>query len=288
MAVISFSWIGEGRSGGGDTIEGQQTRTRVARVWTDNPFDGEDVVLLACGANGAALGDSHPDNVLLICERRTADNLGATKVIWIVTCAYKNFIDNPLDEPAKIKVSGQLFQAPIMFDVDGNLITNAAGFPLVDPAPEADFPRRLVTVKKNIADPSVADPIFALQNSLNQQELTIWPTFGTGMVIGVKKAKLREPEIEGPEERNGVKYFVLNLSIDWRSEGWDDPLLNAGYRDRNGEKITWKGTEPDHPWPLDEETGMPLTPAQIQAGGVFQVKPKRYLTKSWALIIALV
>lgn len=288
MAVVSFKWIGEGRTGGGDTIDGEILRTRIARVRTNNPSDGEDVVLAACSANGAALGDAHPDNGAAYCQRRNADNSGATKIYWTVLCHYSNkLLDNPLNEPAKIKVSGQLFTAPILFDASGNLITNSAGYPLVDPAPEADFPRRLVTVRKNIATPDLAAPIFALQNTLNQQPVTIWPTYGLGLVIGSTTGKLREVDVEGPEERNGITYFVLALSIDWRAEGWDDPLLDAGYQDIYGNKLLELGTktEPSHPLPLDG-AGLQLT--SPGPTNFFQVVPERYLTQSWAAIIALI
>ena len=291
MAVVSFKWIHEGRTGGGDTLEGEKTRTRVARVRTDTNTDGESVVLAAADANGAAIGAAHPDGSGAYLQRRSADNISASKVIWIVTCHYSNrLIENPLDEPAKIKVSGQLFTAPIMFDANGDLICNAAGLPLVDPSPEADVPRRLVTIKKNVASPPGA--IFALQNKLNQESITLWPTYGSGLVIGAEKAKLREPEIEGPEERNGVEYFVLSLSIDWRAEGWDDPLVNAGYQYLGADGRYYRstaddGTEPDHPWPLDM-AGNRLSSAEIQAGGVFKITPVRYLTQSWATIIALI
>jgi hypothetical protein len=292
MAVVSFKWIHEGR-GGGDTIEGEVLRTRVARVSTDNNNDAESVILAACNSNGAALGAAHPDGSGAYLQRRDPQNISASKVVWIVTCHYSNkILDNPLNEPAKIKVSGQLFSAPILFDADNKLIVNSAGQPLVDPAPEADFPRRLVSVTKNIATPTAADPIFALENTLNQQVVTIWPTYGTGLVIGEKKAKLRDVDVAGPEERNGITYFVLSLTIDWRSEGWDDPLLNAGneYRDASGKFHNSKkddGTEPGFPWPLDS-AGNRLTSAQIQASGVLTITPKRYFTVSWAALIALI
>ena len=287
MAVVSFKWIHDGRTGGGDTLDGEITRTRVARVRTDANTDGEAVVLAAADGAGAAIGGAHPDGGGVFCQRRTADNISASKVIWIVTCHYSNkLIDNPLNEPAKIKVSGQLFTAPILFDADGKLICNSAGHPLVDPSPEADFPRRLVTVKKNIATPDLADPVFALQNTLNQQVETIWPTYGSGMLMGVKKAKLREPELDGPETRNGVEYFVLSLSIDWRAEGWDDPLLDAGDTDIDGNHLVKRdGTESSTPILLNGAGYQLLNPGPTN---FFQITPKRYLTQSWAAIIALI
>ena len=290
MAVVSFNWIHDGRTGGGDTLEGEITRTRVARVRTDTNTDGEAVILAAANANGAAIGAAHPDGGGVYLQRRSADNISASKVIWIVTCHYSNkLIDNPLDEPAKIKVAGQLFTAPILFDADGQLICNSAGMPLVDPSPEADFPRRLITVKKNIATPDLADPCFALQNTLNQEVVTIWPSYGGGMAVGVKKAKLREPEIDGPETRNGIDYFVLSLSIDWRSEGWDDPLVDCGYQYRTSTgklvKATQDGTEANQPILLDGSGQPLLNPGPTN---FYQIVPKRYLTASWAAIIALI
>jgi len=290
MAVLSFKWIGEGRTGGGDTYDGEVIRTRVARVRTSSAADGEAVVLAAADANGAALGASHPDGSGAYLQRRTADNMSATKVFWLVTCHYSNkLIDNPLDEPAKIKVSGQLFTAPIMFDANGHLITNSANYQLVDPAPEADFPRRLITVRKNVAVPPGG--IFNLQNTLNAASFTIWPSYGSGLVVGIKKAKLREPEIEGPETRNGVEYFVLSLTIDWRSEGWDDPLLDAGYKDINRQKL-WDASddgvgksEPSQPIPLN---GAGLKLANPGPTNFFQITPVRYLSASWASIVALI
>lgn len=288
MAVVSFKWIHEGRTGGGDTFDGEITRTRVARVRTDTNTDAEALVLAAADSNGAAMGAAHPDGGGVYLQRRTADNISASKVVWIVTCHYSNkLIDNPLDEPAKIKVSGQLFTAPILFDANGDLICNSAGQPLVDPSPEADFPRRVVTVKKNIATPDLAAPVFALQNTLNQQAITIWPTYGSGLVIGSTTAKLRELDVEGPEERNGVEFFVLSLSIDWRSEGWDDPLLDAGYSDIYGSKLLDPGTktEPSHPILLDGAGQQLTSPGPTN---FFQIVPVRYLTQSWAAIIALI
>lgn len=288
MAVVSFDWIGEGRTGGGDSYDGEITRTRVARVRTSTPADGEEVVLAACDSNGAALGDAHPDTAAAYCQRRTADNMSATKVFWIVTCHYSNkLIDNPLDEDAKIKVSGQLFTAPIMFDANGDLITNSANQQLVDPAPEADFPRRLITVRKNVAEPPGG--IFDLQNTLNEDAFTIWPSYGSGLVVGALKAKLREPEIEGPETRNGVEYFVLSLTIDWRSEGWDDPLLDAGYADIDGKKLFAGGgvdkTEPSQPIPLN---GSGLKLASPGPTTFFTITPVRYLAADWTDIVALI
>lgn len=290
MAVVSFKWIHDGRTGGGDTLDGEVTRTRVARVRTDTNTDGEAVVLAAANANGAAIGDAHPDGGGVFLQRRSADNISQSKVIWIVTCHYSNkLIDNPLDEPAKIKVAGQLFTAPILFDANGELICNSAGSLFVDPSPEADFPRRLVTAKKNIATPDLADPIFALQNTLNESEVTIWSSYGSGLVIGVKKGKLREVDLDGPEERNGVEYFVLSLTIDWRAEGWDDPLLDAGYRNIDGRKLYDVGAEnekvePNHPVLLN---GAGYQLASPSPTNFFQVVPVRYLTADWAALVAL-
>lgn len=286
MAVVSFAWIHDGRSGGGDTLDGEKTRTRVARVRTDTNTDAEDVVLLYATANGAAMGSAHPDLSGAFLQRRSADNISQSKLIWILTCHYSNkLIDDPLDEPAKIKVSGQLFTLPILFDANGALITNSAGSVLVDPSPERDFPRRVITVRKNVADPSGA--IFDLQNTLNQDAFTIWPTYASGLFVGALKAKLREIDVEGPEERNGVEYFVLSLSIDWRADGWDDPLLDAGYEDIDGNPIFpgTKKAEATQPVPLN---GVGNKLASPGPSNFYQIFPVRYLPADWSDLVALI
>lgn len=252
MSVLTFDWIGEGRTGGGDTIEGEVLRTRVARVRTSVGTDGEAVVLAACDSHGGAIGAAHPDGSGAFLQRRSADNMGATKVYWVVTCHYSNkLIDNPLDDPAEIDSTTEKGSKVFVKDRNGVWVTNSAGL-LYNPPAEIDDSRVNFRVKKNVATRPSWYPA-GYKDRINSDAFTI---DGLSVVIG--HAKMQSLALGKVQTRNGVDYRELSLEICVSSELWDHVLLDSGFEEidpNNANKrrkiVDDSGKEPSEPWPLN-------------------------------------
>lgn len=251
MSVTRFNWIHDGRDGG-DSIDGEQTRTRVARVWTNNPLDAEAVILAAADANGAAIGAAHPDGSGAFLQRRQATNASNSKLMWLLTCHYSDRqIDDPLLDPADIDSDTEKLSRLLIRDRNGNWVGNSAGFPY-DPPAEVDDSRTTFRVSKNVAGRPAWYPN-GYRDAVNSDVFTI-----DGLSVAIGKAKMMSLGLSKWNERNGVPYRVLSFVICVAELGWDVRLLDAGYYEldpsntaNHGLIVDDRGNQVSQPWPLN-------------------------------------
>lgn len=251
MAVIEFKWIHDGR-GGEDDITGEETRTRVARIQTDSRHDAEVAIKAAADANGAAIGDSHPDGGLMWLQRRRADAINSYQTWWLLTCDYSNkLLDNPLNDPAEIDSTTEKLSRILIRDRNGNWVANSAGFPY-DPPAEVDDSRTVFRVSKNVADRPTWYPM-GYKDAVNDDVFTI-----DGLSVLIGKAKIESLSLSAWKKRSGVDYRTLGLTIAVDALGWDVHVLDAGYMEKDAATPSKKGAIQDDkgfqsstPWPLD-------------------------------------
>jgi len=282
MAVIQIKEIAKSRDGEARN-DGSTRWRRVCRVYCNDPDDnGATVVAAVSATSGFTPSDSFPGDATAYPKsyRPTQEH---EMLIWLCEIEYSNDDENPLNEPAELKVSGQLFSEVMVVDANGDPVLNSAGDPFIDPPIEKDRARGLITFTKNTATPPAW--VFSLQNSLNLAGFTIW---GGAISVGASKAKFREPEITGPHERNGTTYYTVSGTIEVDDNGWDANVLDAGWRQKSGSDrvaiVNADGSEPQQPVPLDGSGGVLANPS---AASAVILTFERYLPTSWSSLVAL-
>jgi hypothetical protein len=223
MAVTSVEWIWDGRGGSDDGKV--RTRTRVARVFTDDPLDDSPIVEAAVGV---VQGDPHP-NDFAAKARSIQSRQGETRLVWLVTVEYsseKDIQPNPLNDPVRFNWTGEGFQRPLEKDRNGEAVLNSAGDPF-DPAIMRDDNRPVVHAVANVA----VVPVAALnyRDVVNSDAFTI-----QGISIAAGKAKIRWIDVSDLQERNGVEYYTLSCSVHLNKDGWNFKPLDQGYREKDG------------------------------------------------------
>jgi hypothetical protein len=162
MAIESVSELFDARTGAWTTDSGR-SYNRVFRVLTNNPFDGPNVAIQACGINrgdqylptGSDLNleaDTNAYAHTLTATQEDGDSLG-----WLVTVEYGPYstlfagggpTQNPLLQPIDVKWSMRSQEIVVDIDINGNPILNTAFDPF-DPPLMEDDPRPVLTVTRN-------------------------------------------------------------------------------------------------------------------------------------------
>ena len=107
-------------------------------------------------------------------------------------------------------------------DIAGNAILNSAGERFPDP-PEKDASHWTATVTKNVS--SVPPWILDYNDCpVNDDEFDIG-----GITVFAGCARLYEIRISDLQEENGIEYYPVTITIEFRKEGWDGRYLNQGF-----------------------------------------------------------
>lgn len=145
---------------------------------------------------------------------------------------------------------------PVKLVTAGQPILNTAGFPFVDP-PVTDFRVLLgIRLSKNvgavtdIGTISTVNELMGYVNSVNNgatsSSLTIAGVTGTEYMFFMQDVNIRN------SQQNGEEYFSLNFDVIYDPDRHISKVLNAGYQDKNGQKIfNLAGGDISSPWLLD-------------------------------------
>lgn len=258
MAVIRVNEIHEGRqSQAQDT--GDRTYSRSFYVWTNSKNDGPLVVRLAPGI--PRIGEPYVErnglvDLAVYCKSVTADQDSSSFYKWKVKCDYSSRSPgghdpsendpNPLLRPCKVKFSSRAkkkaleFAALVEFDAEGNEtvtedapVQNTANEPF-DPPPEDEVFVGTLVFTRN-------EPFF--------DEALL---FGSGYLRAVNEDQFRSfapgtcclANVEATDAWDKAigKYYEVAYTVEVDPEGFDLKLLDAGYRDRDGNDLVSRKT----------------------------------------------
>lgn len=235
MAVewIREDWPERGSDGNGLT---DSSATRCWKVRTTDKTTSWGEIQSYGIANGyfPARFAPHPDNGYLTARRIRSENQSESPLFWVVTVEYSSKPlkeqerekenPDPLDRRAKITWSTTIYQVRIEEDVNGHAILNSAGERFPDP-PEKDASHWTATVVKNVS----AVPAWILDYNdcpVNDDEFDIG-----GVTVQAGCARLYELRISDLQEENGIEYYQLSFTLEFRKEGWTARYLNQGFKE---------------------------------------------------------
>lgn len=185
---------------------------------------------------------------------------------WLVPVKFDNtvtFIDNddPLQDRAIVRWGSRVDNQPIYKDRLGQVITNSAG-EVFDPPVQQDIYDRVVQIQRNVQfhDDVIAEAYLGLLNSVS------FNIRGASSPIAAFKAKI--VEFTGEEAaRNGINYWVQNIVIETRRDGWVRRLLDHGFSERD--PITGKPTL------VKDSDGLPLNEPVLLDGLGRKLQPNQ-------------
>ena len=244
MTITYRGELAEGREA--TNLKGVRTYTRVF-IFTSS-VDTEDAYDVGSHASAPVIGGAFEDAWCISSNVRCVSG----RFGWHITAQYSSELElatNPVNDPAKITVSTEQFQRPIIADRLGQSVCNSAGDPF-DPQEAMDDSRRVISIQKNVA----AHPswILSMQDTVNSDAFTV-----RGIVYAIGTGKIQRVSISEEQSRNGTTYFVLSYEIYCRRDGWLYEPLDAGFRELNDDgdlvNIVNAGDtlQPSAPVPLD-------------------------------------
>lgn len=249
MAIYSIKEIHEGRDG--ELLMDSRTRTRVFRtITTDNQDNAKTVEDgIAASAFAVTLGSTYPTDTNCYCHRIRSNNAAFSKRVWVTTCEYVS--NDPLSEPAEIDWDTEKQSKILTKDKDDVWVVNSAGF-FYDPPLEVDDSRINVRVSKNVAAMPLWFPL-GYKDAVNSDQFSI-----DGRTVAVGKAKMNSVSLSAFQNKSGIPYRKLTMSISLSETGWDAYLLDSGFYQIDSTNVArrvkiWAddGNEPTQPWPLD-------------------------------------
>ena len=257
MAVTSVKEIWSGRRGSQD-IESKRDYARVFRVGTNDVKDGPLTVRLAPGlprikdvyldANGAVDAGSFCNSVDAAHDQDDPNT-------WQVTAEYSSDVkrldipENPLNKPVEVTWATAKQQRPTDEDIHGNAIVNSAGEKF-DPVVEKDDSRIMITFKRN--EPFFPQQIaFIFQDVVNED---VW--FGAPVLTCKVESIAANLAFE-----NGIFFWPVTYTIEFRRDGWQARLLDQGYYEKGDSQAEPKKL-------ILDKNGQPLTaPALLDGKG---------------------
>lgn len=266
MSVLSANKVS-------DEADESVAETRYVEKWvvqTDSASDVASTILQYPGL--PQRGSVYPGDVRALCKRRRPilRSQEQSRKIWDTTIEYSTKEEeedeedkqSPLNRPAKWSGSFQQFQAIADKDRDGKAILNTAG-DAFDPPLTKDESRPVMTCVKNFAFLNLS---FwgEIADSINKNA---WGVFGP------KQLKVMnvtwDYAFDGP-----TLYFPTTFSFQINKDGWDEDVLNRGYR-----QIEAAGEEPKQ-ITVDADIGKVAIsePALLDAAG--KVIPKAQLPQA--------
>lgn len=249
MSVLSVREIWQGRDG--DDEAENRRYTRVFRVMTSSNYDTAAAVL--ADIRVPRISELFPADIGAWCQKRAARQESFSPRVWIVTCSYsseRELEENPLDDPAEIIWDGEEYMRPVVFDRNGDPVLNSAGDPFDPPVEEEDEWTVVEIVKKL---PAVPEWIMGYRKAINSDAFTL-----DGRSVDIGQAKVKRIRLGKWEERNDIPFRSLTLLLHLRDDGWDEPVLDRGYRQKKPGDSTKRvamvnddGTTPSQPILLD-------------------------------------
>jgi len=256
---VTITYKGEINLGQARNSLGVRTYTRQFRLTTS--LNTEREYNVGSHASLPQIGSVHPSDSAAYCVGLSVDHT-EPRWGWTVTAEYTTQFEratNPTNDPAQISWSSEQFQRVMAQDKDGDAVMNSAG-DFFDPPVMIDDSRRVATVKKNLA--AVPTWLLDYQDAVNNDAFSI-----DGVSIAIGQAKMQTVSVDVEQERNGVTFRPVTFTIQFQRDLWTVKVLDAGFRDINGDRITSDdGTDVTQPAPLNG-SGLALanpTPATAQ------------------------
>lgn len=221
MAIISVEGIASGRQG--ETVSGRKgyrRSTRVFRVVTNSPYDGDLVVLAAAGI--PADGSVHPDYSYLWVNKRRAVQHDKSKKIWLVTIDYssqRELSANPILDPADIEWDTDTKQIPYYKDIYGQAILNSAGQYYADGLKD-DASNWTISVTKNLA--AVPAWMLTYKDAVNSDYVYV-----DGLLFAPKQLKIKKVKISKWQRREIFTYRTIQLTLKTDAD-WTREILDQG------------------------------------------------------------
>ena len=202
---------------------------------------------------------------------------------WSATAKYsdeREIDQNPENDEVLIDWDTEIYQQPVLVDVNGDAVINSAGDYFIDPLPQQDSSRLMCKVQANVTTVP-AWVLTAGNNAVNNAQIEI-----DGLTIAKGLAKTSRLKVAQREYRFGQKYYPISFEVHIRLEGWRLQPLDAGFRFRNSEgklsDITNDGDDnaPTTPVPLDGSGGILVDPTPSTAVfGDFTIYHERDLSE---------
>lgn len=248
MAIVSVNEHWENRKKT-MALDKTSTYTRTWVVLTDNPLDGQFLVLAAAGIPtiGTPYETSTEDDSTAYVISREAVQDAIDPRRWVVTIEYTNRSGNPLAADLELSWSSAAVNVPVVFDSNSEAVVNSAGEPF-DPPPEKEMYYPVLTIVKNQAtfDPAV---IVLYQGKVNSETFYDFPPY-TVRCKRISATRAKE---------NGITFWKATYEFEFREEGSELRMLDIGYRERDAN---------GHERQILDLGGHPITkPALLDGGG---------------------
>ena len=221
MTVTFIEEIPEGRRATND--RGKRTYQRQFKLKTSANSEGPYAV--GSHASLPIIGSTYPDDAGAWCTTLDVMQFDG-RWGWIVTANYsteRELATDPTNDPALISWNSEQFQRPAVFDTAGNAICNSAGDPF-DPPMMLDDSRRVVTIEKNLS--VVPSWILTYQDAVNNGSFIV-----DNITIGTGLAKMQSVSVGPRQERNGIPFRTVHLTMHLEKNGWLLEPLDAGFRE---------------------------------------------------------
>lgn len=227
MAVVQVTEQ-EGSLGGEDNQKGEFTFSRTFFVKTDSVNDGPQVVLSSplLPAQNEPYQVGYDNDPTAIVNRRSARLVRGHNRYWEVNVFYSSAAEtqqggetNPFDRPPVLNWGFERYQKAIDKDLDDQAIINSAAEPY-DPPVEVDDSRPTLTITR-------AEASFNYTKAIEYQDSVNLDSF-YGFEPG--QAKIAGITGRGPIKEGDVTYWDVTYEIQFRREGWQLIILDAGFR----------------------------------------------------------
>jgi hypothetical protein len=217
-----------------------RTYTSTYKLKSNTRFEDPNTVRTAAGI--PALASSWPSDLGAVCVNRDVKRAEEADA-WLVTCEFTSNPDirvppdeaaeeNPLLRPAVIDRGPQQRQRIVTRDINGDWILNTA-FEFLNPPVEREEHSPSFSVTKNMANwPTAVELAYA--DSINNAVVSI-PSKGIAYGVGVGKFN----GFSGRENyENGYHFWTVTMDIETDWQGWNKPIVNAGYNELVTDGIT--------------------------------------------------
>jgi len=211
------------------TTEGSyQERRRGFSLLVDNAETALDDCARYSGLPG--WGAHHPSDYYLTARRTQLRLRGSKAVEAIVTYSNRasrlsETSSNPMEQPDQVRWYYSTLVVKVDEDVDGNHICNKAGEDF-DPPPTKEIYIKHLVVRRN-SQSSLGTLADTLQGKVNSAEFLGWAA-GSARIVNITEEKMYDGDLAYWQQTIEIAFMPL-------AHGWDLRLLNAGYRDVNGE-----------------------------------------------------
>lgn len=232
----------------------------------DDPQDDRDTILAA--GLLPTLFSAHPTNSFLTARRMRLDQ--QHKLAWLATIEYsteslpiheteKQTKPNPVDRRAIIEWSMEESQKVLVRDRDDNGIVTSAGEPYDPDQTLTEWPRLVISVRKNVA--ALPSWILTYANKVNAAAFSV-----RGNSFDAETLQVRRLRVTDEQQENGFASLVIAFELHHDPDQWKLRLPDAGFMK--------KGTTSTDREPIVLDNGeRPSAPVFLDGSGAVLANP---------------